>query len=251
MTGKTSSALIGPLEWAAPAQDVSPKVSLDNLLVGLALLATDDDQEKSQGKPWDGDTPVTVQAIESSALAITQSLAKWIKNAGGILAAVTLASGGLATILQQFAHAKISNSIIVTLFGGAFFFLSAAAIALALLVQGDLQARGTAAAARHVGRAQVAAEFLRATAALRPATLPAQAAGGTQATLCTLWVRPIALIGTETNAWCAVLAYSKREHETLYFIQAADGLEPQWKSVSDLDGWKVSATNPGIAAATS
>src|SRR5689334_12716132 len=111
-----TNELIHDLEWAEPPQDITPKVSLDDLLRGLRLLASDTARETSHEAKWDGGTPASIQAIESGTLAVTQHLTKIAKNAGGWSALAVLASGGIATILKIFANSKISNSIIVTLF---------------------------------------------------------------------------------------------------------------------------------------
>ena len=116
-----TNELIKPLEWAKPAED-TPKVSLDNLLVGLRLLATDNARKDSHDKKWNEKSLASVELIDSGALAITTYLTKTVKNAGGLSALVVLVSGGIATILKVFNNATISNSIIVTLLGVRLFY---------------------------------------------------------------------------------------------------------------------------------
>jgi hypothetical protein len=257
---------IDKLVWATPAQDITDTVNLDELLQGLRLLASDDDRKKNSQEKWDGETPASVQVIDSGALKITQELTKLAKNAGGLGALAVLASGGLATILKIFTNSNISNSIIVTLFGGAFLLLSATAIAVALLVGGDLLARGGASAARHQARGQVAAAFLGATASLHdtpksqapapvpspPASIPTpdpQAVAPASAEQPkALWVRPLPF--RDPSPWRQVLGYDRvlagdpPLEQTFYLVQIDPGQQPQWKSSSDVDGWIVSAADP-------
>jgi hypothetical protein len=245
-----TNTLIHGLEWAEPAQDIDPKVSLDDLLRGLRLLATDAAREQSHTGEWNAKTPASLQVIESGALAITRNLTSLAKKAGGWSALIVLASGGLATILKVFDKSNISNSIIVTLFGGAFVLVSAIAIALALLVKGDLQARGGASAARYQARGQVTTAFLQATASLHDASSPQTTTSVSPAQPSILWVRPMILVGEDPNPWRPVLAYSKisegdpPQERTLYFIQVDPGQQPQWKGPGEVDGWKISASAP-------
>jgi hypothetical protein len=150
---------LNDLKWAERAQDVDPQVGLAELLVALQLLATDEDRKASVNKTWREGTPASMQVIKSGALSITKWSSTWVAGAGGLsaaTAAIIAFIGGL--------RSEISDAIIVALIGGAALILSATGIAVALFVKGDLEARGQATAARHEGRAEVAATFLRATA---------------------------------------------------------------------------------------
>jgi hypothetical protein len=83
-------------------------------------------------------------------------------------------AGAAVSIISPLAKVDASTwvPIAVTLLGGAAIVLAAVAISVALFVKGDLEARGVASAARHEGRAAVAREFLRATAAAPSRAVP-------------------------------------------------------------------------------
>ena len=149
-------------------------IPLAKLLQGLQLLASDDDREKAADvdhKGWDAATPASLQVIKSGATALTTHWTKRVQTAGGLTALLTGGAGALVSVLSPLNKVEASTwvPLAVTLLGGAAIVV-AAAISVALFVKGDLEARGVASAARHEGRAAVAAEFLRATAAA-PATV--------------------------------------------------------------------------------
>lgn len=160
------------LLWAEPAAGLLPTVSLEDLLTGLQLLATPAArQQASTSTGWSAKTPASMQVIKSGALSITTWWTKWIAGVGGVTGLLGTIAGAVAAF-----KSKVGEPVTVALIAGGFAFLSASAIAIALFVKGDLEARGRATAARHAGRAEVAAMFLRATALLP--VQPAQAAGG-------------------------------------------------------------------------
>jgi hypothetical protein len=154
---------LSELKWPVPAADVerSKAVSLDTLLQALQLAASDEDRQAStdDNLRWDSPTPASMQVIKSGALALTKTWTKFVTGAGGLTAALSAIVGGVVA-----AFNGASDPIAVTLLGGAALIISFVAIALALFVKGDLEARGMATAARHQGRADVAAMFLQATA---------------------------------------------------------------------------------------
>lgn len=248
-----TNTIIKDLLWAKPAQKVDPQVGLADILVGLRLLDSDDARASSQNdKPLKG--LASVQIIQTGTLGITKEIAGLTKKYGGLGGLATVGAGGLATILKIFAKSNISNSIIVVLFGGGFFLLSAVAIALALLVKGDMQARASATSARLAARGEVAATFLKATAALGDTPGQPDSHPSPDPQPVTLWVRPVLPGATVPAPWCPVLGYSKFTQDgppleqTLYFVQVTAGAPPQWLTYHDLDGWQVSATDPGQTA---
>ncbi|WP_412751974.1 hypothetical protein [Krasilnikovia sp. M28-CT-15] len=155
--GPEPSARLDELKWGRSPQEAD-EVGLASLLMALQLLADDKDREGAVSASWNADTPPSVQAIKSGATAITRAMTKWVGGAGGVTAAV---SAG-AAIVAQVNH--LGQAVVVALIGSAALLGSGVAIACALLISGDLRARGEATAARHAGRAEVASAFLRATA---------------------------------------------------------------------------------------
>jgi hypothetical protein len=158
------------LKWPTSARDVPPTdiVPLNTLLQALQFLASDQDRKTATAATsWDADTPASMQVIKSGALQITQTGTKVIAGFGGgaaLLSAVAATISGFAS--------DVGEPITVTLIASAAVLLSSVAIALALFVKGDLEARGLATAARHRGRAEIAAMFLQTTAALPAAAAP-------------------------------------------------------------------------------
>src|SRR4051812_46053941 len=96
-----------------------------------------------------------MQVIKSGVLTVTKG---W--TAAGGIAGLAAAIGAIVTALKGQGVSDMETAV---LFGGCAFVLAAVVIGIALLVQADLAARGVATAARHAGRAEVAASFLRAT----------------------------------------------------------------------------------------
>lgn len=158
------------LKWPVSAVDLTGDdvpVRLDKLLQSLQLLGTDDDREATTAQAWNAETPPSLQVIKSGSLAITKKSIVWVKNYGGI-AGLLAAVGG---VVSSFSG-QVGKPVTVALIGSAALILSSVAIALGLLVKGDLEARGAATAARHQGRAEVAAAFLAATAAMPAGKAP-------------------------------------------------------------------------------
>jgi hypothetical protein len=156
--------------WAKAAPDVEAKIGLGDLLVRLQLMATDAARkEAAQHTGWWAKTPPSMQVIRSGTQAITKWWATSIAAVGGVSGLTAGVSGAIAS-----ARDAIGDAVVVALIGGAAVVLSATAISVALFVKADLDSRGQATAARHAGRAEVAAAFLHATAALpraRPGAL--------------------------------------------------------------------------------
>jgi hypothetical protein len=166
------SETLDAFKWPKPAQDARSDMGLAQFLACLQLLAKDEDREraatdKSVSK-WSGETPASLQVIKSGALAITKTGTKVVAGAGGGAAAL---SAVLAVIAS--AVTKAGSPIVICLIASAAFVFSATAVACAIFVKGDLEARGAATAARHAGRSEVTSAFLRATVEL-PRTTPTQ-----------------------------------------------------------------------------
>jgi hypothetical protein len=162
--------MLGPLEWAVPAPDLKENVKLQNLLIGLQLLGTDEQRVQAASKGWNDETPGSIQVIRSGAMGITRwwaRLTRWVAGAGGVTAVLGTAAGTITNVRDT-----LGEPLIVALVAGGAAVTAAALLSAALLIKGDLEARGVATAARHSGRAEVAAAFLTGTAAL-----PGQAKG--------------------------------------------------------------------------
>jgi hypothetical protein len=158
------------LEWPTPARDLKGggvPISLDKLLQSLQLVATDDDRDTATAKSWKEDTPASMQVIKSGALGITKNSIAWVGSVGGITGAVTAITGVLTAFIGD-----VGEPVTIALIASAALLLSAVAVALALFVKGDLEARGVATAARHRGRAEVAAAFLEATGSMAARNRP-------------------------------------------------------------------------------
>ena len=149
------------LKWPTAAVDLTGDgvpVPLDKLLQSLQLVATDEDRDISTAKSWKAETPASMQVIKSGALGITKNSIAWVGSVGGITGASTAIAGVLTTFVGD-----VGEPVTIALMGSAALILSSVAIALALFVKGDLEARGVATAARHQGRADVVSAFLAAT----------------------------------------------------------------------------------------
>lgn len=156
---------LNSLKWPIPAVDLTGDgvpLPLDKLLQSLQLVATDEDRDTATAKSWKDDTPASMQVIKSGALGITKNSIAWVGSVGGIAGA----SAAIAGAVKAFVGGVGSAPVTIALMGSAALILSSVAIALALFVKGDLEARGVATAARHQGRADVAAAFLAATGAM-------------------------------------------------------------------------------------
>ena len=169
------TAELKSLKWPTAAVDLTGDgvpVQLDKLLQSLQLVATDEDRDISTAKSWNVETPASMQVIKSGALGITKNSIAWIGSVGGI----TGASAAIAGVLTTFVG-DVGEPVTIALMGSAALILSSVAIALALFVKGDLEARGVATAARHQGRADVVSAFLAATGAMpskkKPEVAPA------------------------------------------------------------------------------
>jgi hypothetical protein len=152
---------IDALQWARPAHLTRPTVGLDELLRGLALLGTDSDRDTAAHHGWNDPTPASMQVIKSGATAATRWWIKTVGATGGLAGLVTTGTGFVRAVTDT-----VGTATTVALIAGGAVVLAAVAIALALFVSGDLQARGVATAARHAARGAVAAAFLQASAGL-------------------------------------------------------------------------------------
>ena len=156
---------LSTLSFPTPGIDVpdGDAVPLDTLLQALQLAASDEDRRAATDadNKWDAPTPPSMQVIKSGALTLTSTVTKRLAAFGGVGGALT----ALAGVISPFV-ADVGEPVTVALIGAAAVILSAVAISLALVVNGDLEARGVATASRHAGRARVAASFLEATAAM-------------------------------------------------------------------------------------
>lgn len=169
MSSAKTASLEG-LRWPVPASDLSGAgvpLSLDTLLQSLQLVGTDEDREAATGKSWGQDTPASIQVIKSGALGITKYSIAWVGTLGGVAGAGTAITG----VVTAFTG-SVGEPVAIALLASAALILSAVALALAIFVKGDLEARGIATAARHQGRADVAAAFLAATGAMPARTTP-------------------------------------------------------------------------------
>ena len=163
-----------PLEWAVPAPDLKPPVKLQDLLLALQFLGDDKQRAEAAGNSWDAKTPGSIQVIKSGAMGITvwwARLTRWVAGGGGVVAILGTAAGAITDV-----RAALGEPLIVALVAGGAIVTAAALLSVALLIKGDLEARGAATAARYSGRAEVAAAFLTGTAAL-PSRAEGQAMG--------------------------------------------------------------------------
>ena len=169
------------LKWPVPAVDLTGEdvpVQLDHLLQSLQLAATDEDRDSATAKNWREDTPASMQVIKSGALGITKNSITWVGSVGGVTGAVAAITGVVTAFIDD-----IGEPVTIALMGSAALILSSVAIALALFVKGDLEARGIATAARHQGRADVAAAFLAATGAMPSQKVPESASASERSLL--------------------------------------------------------------------
>jgi hypothetical protein len=152
--------------WAEAALDADARIGLGDLLVRLQLMATDAARkEAAKNTGWWAETPPSMQVIRSGTQAISKWWATTIGAAGGLTGLTATVSAAIASTRNT-----IGDAVLVALIGAAAIILSATAISVALFVKADLDSRGQATAARHASRADVAAAFLNATAALPKAT---------------------------------------------------------------------------------
>ncbi len=170
------SANLASLKWPQPATSVTDPVPLNTMLQALQLLGTDQDRVIAAGSTWKDDTPASLQVIKSGTLGLTKAATKYVAGFGGVVGLLAAVGGALTAFIGD-----VGEPVTVAIIGGAAILLSSVAIALAMFVKGDLEARGVATAARHAGRAEVAAMFLRATSCCLPATATAPAVASTAA----------------------------------------------------------------------
>lgn len=257
------------VEWphaivSSNADDTDLGPPLKQLLQDLDILGTSADVAKVQKSTTAvARVPVSVSIIEAGATAASKGWAAVVAALGGATAvwgAVTNFWNGQTPATR--GTLAIAAAVVI----------AACALGVGLIMSADVRARGQGATAQYHARAAVASAFLSgATSATRATSsttaaqavsnaqlkaasnggkVPPLANGNASATgnASTLWVRPIKLTN-EPDPWRPVLAYSLQgappTGETLYFIQGAAGQEPQWMSIHDVDGWKVSTSDPG------
>jgi hypothetical protein len=145
--------------WTQPPAATKGKTNLDELLTGLGLKAAEG-ESTNEGfeKEWNGATPASMQLITAGVTNMTKRGAQLVAGAGDVTGFVAIISGYIAGVSTD-----LGPGVTSALIGSGALILAASAIALAMFVSGDLEARGRAAAAQYVARGEVAAAFLRAS----------------------------------------------------------------------------------------
>lgn len=152
---------------SADGTDLGPP--LKQLLQDLGIKGTPEDEAKAQqaSTAVRGGLPVSVSIIESGATAASKGWAALVAALGGgtaIWAAVTDFWNGQAVQTRG------------TLVIGAAIVIAACALATAIIMYGDVRARGQGASAQYYARSAIASEFLRgATAVMKTGATPAGA----------------------------------------------------------------------------
>ncbi|GGQ55316.1 hypothetical protein [Couchioplanes azureus] len=163
--GASETAAGDPLNefsWATAATDNDAKIGLADVLVRLQLMATDAAREKAaENSGWWAKTPPSMQVIRSGTQAVTRWWATAVAAVGGVSGLLAGISGAIGSMRNA-----LGDAVVVALLGAAAVILAATAVSVAMFVRADLESRGQATAARHAARAEVAAAFLHATAAL-------------------------------------------------------------------------------------
>ena len=126
---------------------------LQQLLRDLGLLESSEDAAKG-AKLIDG-TPPSLQVIKAGTLSVTKAWATLTASAGF--------AGALTTLLAAWKAAP--DNLQITLVGGASVIIAATAIAIALIVRGDVGARAATSTELYRSRAQVSNSFLAAALA--------------------------------------------------------------------------------------
>lgn len=139
----------------APIQSEATDIAdpLRVLLVDLGLLESSTDLEK--GVSLTGGTPASLQVIKAGALSVTKAWTALTASAGF--------AGASATLIAAWKAA--SDNLQIALIGGASLILAATAIAIALIVRGDVGARAATTVELYRSRAQISNSFLAAVLA--------------------------------------------------------------------------------------
>lgn len=145
---------------------------LQQLLVDLGLLESSADMKK--GVSLQDGTPPSLQVIKAGALSVTKAWTALTASAG--------LAGSSATLIAAWNVA--SDNLQIALIGGASLILAATAIAIALIVHGDVGARAATTIQLYRSRAQISDSFLAAVLAATSKTAgPAAGDGDTLADL--------------------------------------------------------------------
>ncbi|WP_139184627.1 hypothetical protein [Arthrobacter sp. ok909] len=123
-----------------------------------------DDNALSDGnfqRTWRADTPESLQLISSGVTKMTKWWLAAVSGVGGVTALISMIVGYVRAATEPLTNA-VGEPVTVAFIAGGSLVLAASAIALAVFVHGDLEARGAAAAAQLAARGNVMAAFLRA-----------------------------------------------------------------------------------------
>jgi hypothetical protein len=144
-------------------KDIDLGPPLKQLLQDLGIKGTTDD-EATADKPKAAlaGTPVSVSIIEAGATAASKGWAALIAALGGATAV-----WGAASDLWK-SESAIQGDLVIA----AAVVLAACALGVALIMYGDVRARGQGAAAQYSARAAIATAFLRGAAAVKPPAPP-------------------------------------------------------------------------------
>lgn len=126
---------------------------LQQLLRDLGLLESSDDAAKG-AKLIDG-TPPSLQVIKAGTLSVTKAWVTLTASAGF--------AGALTTLIAAWKAAP--DNLQITLVAGASVIIAATAIAIAMIVRGDVGARAATSTELYRSRAQVSNSFLAAALA--------------------------------------------------------------------------------------
>jgi hypothetical protein len=148
--------------------DKSLSTPLQQLLRDLGLLETTADAEK--GVSLRG-TPDSLQVIRAGALSVSKGWTAFTATAGG--------AGAVSTLIAAWKSSPGDQRLV--LIGGASVILAATAIAIAMIVRGDLGARAATSAELYRARARISSAFIQAAVAAtgRGSAQPSALAGDT------------------------------------------------------------------------
>jgi hypothetical protein len=230
-TAPKDAGTLNDLVWARPAAETAPQMGLYDLLTSLQLLATDTGrQAAADNTKWDADTPASMQVIKSGALSITKRWTKIVSRVGGGVSGVLAVFAGYVGTVQK----DLGDSVTVALIGAAALLASATALAIALFVKGDLEARGQATAARHAARGEIVAAFLRATAGLEGEKAASGPVDRSAEVLQALTAFPGQVsVSTKEHPQLQPVTGVRRLADAPCRVQVADG----WVSISEVTGF--------------
>ncbi|MGN7200331.1 hypothetical protein [Arthrobacter sp. SAFR-044] len=150
---------IDALKWTQPAAGTSAdQLDLKIILQGSGLLGDDNAlRDGNFQRTWRADTPESLQLISSGVTKMTKWWLAAVSSVGGLTAIASMIVGYVRSFTDG-----LGEPVTVAFIAGGSLVLAASAIALAIFVHGDLEARGNAAAAQLGARGDVMAAFLRA-----------------------------------------------------------------------------------------